>query len=135
MWKLNDEISVPVKCQVERYSLSAHADSKELLALVQKVQPRKLFPVHGDEGARKELEKSIQEELPSVSVILPKNREVHRIGKWKGIAGGKQWWNDRIVSEVAASIRKMGLEGHFAYKSWRRYGRHRNYHTDSSEVL
>ena len=113
MWKLKDQESVGMGCQVKKYSLSAHADSKELLGLVKKVQPRKLFLVHGDKRARKGLKKSIQKELPLVNVILPKNGEAHRIEKRKGIAGGRQWWNDRIVSEVAASIRKMGMEGPF----------------------
>lgn len=112
VWFLGDE-RFEVKCQVERYSLSAHADSQELLALVQKVQPRKLLLVHGDEGARKRLKKSIQEELLDVNVILPENGEVHPIEKRVGIAGGRLLNNDRILSEVFAFVRKMGLRGPF----------------------
>ena len=43
MWQLKDKDPVSVKCKVEKYSLSAHADSQEMLDLVKKVQPRKLF--------------------------------------------------------------------------------------------
>ena len=33
MWHMKDQEPISVKCKVERYSLSAHADSKELLDL------------------------------------------------------------------------------------------------------
>lgn len=112
-WQLKDQEPVGVKCQVKKYSLSAHADGTELMELVEKVDPRKLFLVHGDEGNRKGLEESIQEQLPRVNVILPENGEVHRMEKRKGIAGGRQGWSDGIVSEVVAFIRKMGLKGPF----------------------
>ena len=59
------------------------------------------------------MEKSIQEELPRVNVILPENGEVHRMEKRIGIAGGRQCWNDEILSEVVASIREVELKGPF----------------------
>ena len=73
VWPLNDEKSVPVRCRVERYSLSAHADQSELTHLVEKVQPRKLFLVHGDAKAREGLKQSIQKTSPAVHVELPQN--------------------------------------------------------------
>ncbi|MDE0010831.1 MAG: MBL fold metallo-hydrolase [Candidatus Poribacteria bacterium] len=112
VWFLDDE-RFDVKCRVERYSLSAHADSKELLELVKKVQPRKLFLVHGDAEARGELFKSVCKACPAVDVKLPENGEVHRMEKRKGIAGGRKLSSDRILREVAAFVQKMGLTGPF----------------------
>lgn len=113
MWQLKDQEPVDVKCQVKKYSLSAHADKGELIDLVRKVRPRKLFLVHGNTGARKGLKESIEKEFPDVNVILPENGEVHRIKNRRGIAEGRQWSNDRILSEVFAFVRKMELKGPF----------------------
>ncbi|MCY4552839.1 MAG: MBL fold metallo-hydrolase, partial [Candidatus Poribacteria bacterium] len=113
VWHLDDETSVSVKCQVERYSLSAHADSKELLALVKKVQPRKLFLVHGDAEARGELFKSVRKACPAVDVKLPENGRVYTVTKRIGIGEGKKLSSDRIPREVATFVRKRSLKGPF----------------------
>ena len=114
MWKLNDDVSVPVKCRVERYSLSAHADSKELLKLVKKVKPRKLFLVHGDAEARGELFKSVRKACPAVYVELPENGKVYSsIEKRNGIARGRRHTMERILSEVHAVLLKMQKKGPF----------------------
>lgn len=72
-WKQEDGSSLEVRCRVERYSLSAHADRNELTGLVGKVQPRKVFLVHGDRHAREGLKSAILEESPDVQVELPLN--------------------------------------------------------------
>ena len=113
LWKLNDGKSVTVKCQVERYVLSAHADSKELLELVKKVKPRKLFLVHGDAEARGELFKSVRKTSPAIDVKLPENGRMYPIKKRIGIAGGRRSTIDRILFEVSAFVQKMGLKGPF----------------------
>ena len=111
VWFLDDE-RFDVKCQVERYRLSAHADSKELLDLVEKVQPRKLFLVHGDAEARGELFKSVRKACPAVDVKFPKNGQVYPVKKRVGISRGRRFSNDRI-SEIAAFVRKMERNGPF----------------------
>ena len=73
VWTLSDEKSVLVRCRVERYSLSAHADQSELTQLVEKVQPRKLFLVHGDAEEREVLKQTIRNTSPAVDVELPQN--------------------------------------------------------------
>jgi Cft2 family RNA processing exonuclease len=113
LWKLNDGESVPVKCQVERYVLSAHADSKELVELVEKVQPRKLFLVHGDAEARGELFKRLGKMFPHIGMSLPENGCTYTVTKQAGIAGGRQLSIDRILCEVSAFVQKMGLRGPF----------------------
>ena len=111
-WFLDDE-RFDVKCQVERYRLSAHADSKELLALVEKAQPRTLFLVHGDAKARGKLFKSVCKACPAVDAKLPENGQTYPVKKRVGISRGRQLSHDRILSEVAAFVRKMGGERPF----------------------
>ena len=113
VWKLKDDESVHVKCQVKRYSLSAHADSKELLTLVEEVQPRTLFLVHGDAKARGKLFKSVCKACPAVDAKLPENGQAYLVKKRVGISRGRQLSHDRILSEVAAFVRKMGGERPF----------------------
>lgn len=113
MWQLKEQEPVLLKCQVEKYSLSAHADSEELLALVEKVQPRKLFLVHGDAEARGELFKSVRKKFPDIDVKLPKNGHAYPVKKQVGIAGGRPLNNDRILFEVSDFVRKNGTKGPF----------------------
>lgn len=44
-----NEKTIPVKCGVGVYGLSAHADKGELQAVIHKLAPRRLFLVHGEE--------------------------------------------------------------------------------------
>ncbi len=46
------ERTIPMRCEVGRYSLSAHADGDELAAMVRALQPRTVALVHGDPEAR-----------------------------------------------------------------------------------
>ena len=101
MPQLKEQEPVDVKCQVEKYSLSAHADKDELIDLIRKVQPRKLFLVHGDAEARRELFKSVPKVYPAVDVELPKNGQTFPVRKQAGIERGRRWSSDRIISEVS----------------------------------
>ena len=116
VWELKDGASEPVKCQVERYSLSAHADRDQLTGLVEKVQPRKLLLVHGDPDARKKLSQSIRKTYPAVDVGLPKNGSTYTMEKRTGIAEGRQLWHDRMVAELYASVLEKGLKGPFSIR-------------------
>ena len=113
MWQLKDQEPVGVECQVKKYSLSAHADRNELMGLVKKVQPRKLFLVHGDAEARGKLFKSVCKACPAVDVKLSENGQAYTVRKRIGIAGGRKLSSDRILREVAAFVQKMGLTGPF----------------------
>ena len=111
--KLGDEKSLSVKCQLESYSLSAHADRDQLTSLVEKVQPRRLFLVHGNDAAREELAKSIHAKCPSVHVQLPDNGVTYTVDKHSGIAQRRQLRNDRLIAKVFAFILEKGLKGPF----------------------
>ena len=115
VWFLDDE-RFDVKCRVERYSLSAHADKNELINLVSKVRPREKLPlVHGDTKtkAREKLSESICKKFPAIDVILPENGEMCIVRKQTGIARGRRARSDRILSEVFVCVQKMGLRGPF----------------------
>ena len=114
-WKLDDETVVSVKCQVKRYSLSAHADRDQLMGLVNKVHPRKLFLVHGDDKvkARKKLAESVHEDHPAIEVVLPKNGKTYTVKKRIGLAAGRQFANDRILFELSTFLQKMGWKERF----------------------
>ncbi|MDE0014572.1 MAG: MBL fold metallo-hydrolase [Candidatus Poribacteria bacterium] len=113
IWHLKDQVTVRVECQVKKYSLSAHADSEELLTLVGKMQPRKLFLVHGDADARGELFKSVHKAFLSIDVQLPQNGEVYSIEKRIGIACGSRHTMERVLSELHACLLEMRKKGPF----------------------
>ena len=113
IWQLKDQARVRVRCQVEKYALSAHADSNELAALVEDVKPHRLFLVHGDVEPRGELFKSVRKKSPYIGVKLPENGKSYSIVKRDGLFKGRHLPGDRILSEVSTFIREMKLRGPF----------------------
>jgi Cft2 family RNA processing exonuclease len=72
------EKQVPVKCRVESYSLSAHADKSQLIGLVHGLSPRQVFLVHGQEETMTALGKDMQLDYRG-RVYLPANGEIYDI--------------------------------------------------------
>jgi Cft2 family RNA processing exonuclease len=64
-----DGTTVTVRCQVAKYSLSAHADGNELSSYAAALKPRKVALVHGDPEARQALRGMLTE----TEVLLPEN--------------------------------------------------------------
>jgi Cft2 family RNA processing exonuclease len=60
-------IQVEVRCQVAKYSLSAHADGGELAAYAAALKPRRVALVHGDPEARA----ALRGLLTDTDVVLP----------------------------------------------------------------
>ncbi len=85
--RINDK-KVEVKCRVETYSLSAHADAGELAALVRRLSPQRVYLVHGDPEARKALATALDVFLPE-GVHLPENGECCRLASSTG--GGRRY--------------------------------------------
>ena len=116
---------VSVACQVEPYSLSAHADAGELTGLVQRLKPRTCFLVHGDAEARGALSSMVDVYLPE-GVQLPENggaysveargakrrRGYGRRVSRAGIAGGRPL-SDDTLSEVHNYVMETGAKGPF----------------------
>lgn len=61
--------TVPVRCRVAKYNLSAHSDGGELAAYAASLKPRMIALVHGDEEARMALRRL----LVGTEVLLPEN--------------------------------------------------------------
>ncbi|TNE43656.1 MAG: MBL fold metallo-hydrolase [Deltaproteobacteria bacterium] len=74
-----------VRCRVERYSLSAHADSFEIAGLVRQMDPAQgVVLVHGDEGARGSLA-STMEGFVGSKVYTPTNGEILQFSNKKKV--------------------------------------------------
>ncbi len=69
--------AVEVRCAVDRYNLSAHADGDELASFAAGVRPRLVALVHGDEGARS----ALLEKLVAAghTCMAPRNGETIRV--------------------------------------------------------
>lgn len=66
----------PVRCRVERYSLSAHADSFEIAGLMRQMSPSQgVVLVHGDGDARESLASTVNDWV-GCRVFLPDNGEI-----------------------------------------------------------
>lgn len=70
---------IPVACGVGRYGLSAHADKSELLAIVERLSPRRLFLVHGDPTVLASFAKEAQSTYPRGRTFVPRNGETYEI--------------------------------------------------------
>ncbi len=64
--------SVQLRCAVERYHLSAHADADQITGLVEALRPRSVWVVHGDQGAREALAARL-DEATRARVHLPED--------------------------------------------------------------
>lgn len=61
-----------VRCQVEKFELSAHADGVELTSVASKLKADFILPVHGEGGSRNALAQSMMA-VCRAEVILPEN--------------------------------------------------------------
>ena len=64
-------VRTEVHCQVDCFSLSAHADNGELVALADKLKPEVVLPVHGSDESRQALARSLAA-LGASEVVIPK---------------------------------------------------------------
>jgi predicted metal-dependent RNase len=84
------EKSFPLKCEVNIYRLSAHADKMEIIALAHALAAKEVFLVHGNEETVYNLGQELQREYRG-RVYVPKNGESFVINvrnKRKQIGGG-----------------------------------------------
>ena len=68
----NHEEQFKVKCSVEKFELSSHADRKGLFSIIEKTKPETVISVHGEKC--KEFAKDIEKNF-SINSIAPKNGE------------------------------------------------------------
>ena len=74
--KLGDK-TITVKCDFGKYSLSAHGDKGEILGVIEKLQPRKIFLIHGGPEILASLAKDVQAQPVERrrEIYIPKNGE------------------------------------------------------------
>jgi hypothetical protein len=73
------EKSIPVKCEIGMYGLSAHADKMEILALAQALAAKHVFFNHGGEEVVNSLGAEFQKENHYGRVYIPKNGETFEL--------------------------------------------------------
>jgi Cft2 family RNA processing exonuclease len=66
-----DELALPLRCQLEQFQFSAHASRESILAYITKVAPKKLVLVHGDVPAVEWVRASAAAALPGCEIIVP----------------------------------------------------------------
>ncbi|WP_227761862.1 MBL fold metallo-hydrolase [Zhaonella formicivorans] len=64
---------ITVKCRVEKYNLSAHADQQEIFGFLTALKPKRVILTHGQAEARETLAAALRNRL---AVYLPNNGEV-----------------------------------------------------------
>lgn len=62
-----------MKCDVQKFDFSAHADSRGLFDIIDRVQPETVLAVHGERC--EEFAKNIQE-TTGIKAYAPKNKDV-----------------------------------------------------------
>ena len=66
----------PVNCDVERFRFSGHSHRRDLIGLVEKLRPKKVLLVHGEEDARTWMADNIAFFYPEIEVFRPEAGEV-----------------------------------------------------------
>ena len=61
----------PLRCQVEVFDFSAHAQRENILAYIRRIQAKKVVLVHGDPGAVEWFQSTLRELEPGMEVIVP----------------------------------------------------------------
>lgn len=92
--------SMPIKCRVDKFGLSAHADANEMNRFVQTLNPTYTLLVHGDDEARHQLGGMID---PKYSPTLVENGETYPFEKRKS---GKGIVGKRFKSTVNNALRE-----------------------------
>jgi predicted metal-dependent RNase len=67
--------AVPLRCRVESFDLSAHATREQLADYAEKVKPKKLLLVHGEEPAQNWFINRFRDTLPETEIIRPDTHE------------------------------------------------------------
>ncbi len=67
--------AIPLRARVESFDLSAHASREQLAEYVEKVKPKKLLMVHGEEPAQMWFTRRFTESIPQTEIIRP---DVHQ---------------------------------------------------------
>ncbi|MEI6653424.1 MAG: MBL fold metallo-hydrolase [Verrucomicrobiota bacterium] len=70
---------VPLRCEMRVFDFSGHSTREAIADYIEKVRPKKIFLVHGDEPAIEWFRGEIHHRLPDTEVIVPIPGEAHGI--------------------------------------------------------
>jgi Cft2 family RNA processing exonuclease len=70
---------VRLKCEVKAFDFSGHAPRGQLLDFVDRVRPKKVFLVHGDDDAVAWFQAEISKRHPEMEVVVPQPGVAHEI--------------------------------------------------------
>lgn len=70
-----DEGPVPVRATVDRFRFSGHAHRRDLVQIVERLQPRTVVLVHGETAAKEWMRDNILAHHPDVRVVIPEQGE------------------------------------------------------------
>jgi dsRNA-specific ribonuclease len=77
------QATVPVACLFGTYGLSAHADRLQMVSLIEAASPRTVALVHGDEGAKQSLARSLRCSDVQLKQANPKGNLLEWCAKYK----------------------------------------------------
>eukprot|EP00397_Hematodinium_sp_SG-2012_P014840 GEMP01015100.1.p1 GENE.GEMP01015100.1~~GEMP01015100.1.p1 ORF type:complete len:493 (+),score=105.77 GEMP01015100.1:54-1532(+) len=66
-----DGKKIPINCEVQYYSLAAHADSKGIRQLLLQLRPRNVVLVHGSADRMEQFKNVLEKTLENVNVFVP----------------------------------------------------------------
>lgn len=69
----------PLKCQVGRFRFSGHSHRRDLLNLVEQLEPRRILLVHGDSNAREWMADNIRFFNPDAEIEVPERGQPVRL--------------------------------------------------------
>jgi Cft2 family RNA processing exonuclease len=117
--------TLEVKCSVEKYALSAHADCNEIAGLIEAINPREVVLVHGEGQSRESLRELLRKQGTRYRPIhLPRTGDtltfgaIRRAARTQPIAGDSQpaisngeRLGEEGLKRLAAVLRERGDEG------------------------
>ncbi len=74
---ISEEDQFNVKCNLNQFELSAHADRNGLVDIIRRTKPKKVICVHGDNT--KKFAKFLEKEFPNIEFIAPKNGDIEKL--------------------------------------------------------
>jgi Cft2 family RNA processing exonuclease len=74
-----DEAPVKRRCGMEIFDFSGHAPRRHLLEFIHRVQPKKTFLVHGDEGASRWFQEHLANSLPRTETVVPEPGQAYNL--------------------------------------------------------
>lgn len=76
---LDKKVKVPLKCRIEEFDFSGHADREQLVNFAKKVSPKNLFLVHGDQDALDWMYETCKKALPHSHVQIANHDETYKL--------------------------------------------------------